>query len=364
MAIMDPGDKVTYNDIPTELLEAIEDVILARRPDATQRLSAIAGDYAKDAVKSPEAIPPEIPEDVDERLCRSLMSGDDAEANRIKSHHQALRDTHASQVTNTLVNTHLTETDWSKEVLPKPAIDELTIMKDIPVSEVRPFINWIYFHHCWRTPAETQEGNSLRSEAEGLLDSLVADNAKMWAMVHILPAYGDPEHNRIVVNGVAINTPRQTPKASRSELLSLSDFVAPEGFGDHAGVFMVTIGDLLRQRLNEPSDEYSHLLMQSLCDRLAEAASEWLHYRVRTSIWGYSPDEPLDPDAISHVRYRGIRPAIGYPSLPDQLQMHHLAELIDPSLIDVHVTSNGALSPSSSVAGFYLASPHARYFTL
>ena len=127
---------------------------------------------------------------------------------------------------------------------------------------------------------------------------------------------------------------------------------------------MVTIGDVLRSRLNEPSDEYSHLLLQSLCDRLAEAASEWLHYRVRTSIWGYSPDEPLDLDAIRHVRYRGIRPAVGYPSLPDQMLMHSLAKLIHPSLIGVQVTSNGALSPSSSVAGFYLASPRARYFTL
>jgi len=232
------------------------------------------------------------------------------------------------------------------------------------VLEIRPFINWIYFHHCWRTPADSEEGNTLRAEAEAMLDSLVADNARMWAMVHILPAYGEPEHNRIVVNGVAVDTPRQSPKATRNELLSLSDYVAPDGYGDHAGVFMVTIGDVLRSRLNEPSDEYSHLLLQSLCDRLAEAASEWLHYRVRTSIWGYSPDEPLDLDAIRHVRYRGIRPAVGYPSLPDQMLMHSLAKLIHPSLIGVQVTSNGALSPSSSVAGFYLASPRARYFTL
>lgn len=127
---------------------------------------------------------------------------------------------------------------------------------------------------------------------------------------------------------------------------------------------MVSIGDLLRKRLNEPGDEYSHLLLQSLCDRLAEATSEWLHYRVRTSIWGYSPEEPLDLDTIRCGRYRGIRPAIGYPSLPDQLQMHRLVRLIDPSLMDVKVTANGALSPSSSVAGFYLASPRARYFLL
>lgn len=567
MAIMDPGAKVTYDDIPDELLEAIEDVIFARRPDATERLTSIAGDYAMDTAKSPEAASPEVSDDVDERLCHALMSGNDAglqpdlmesvsrhgsanavvegplmagmervgklfetgrmflpqvvksarvmhraveilkpllesdrdksatkglvivatvkgdvhdigkniaavvmrcnnfevvdlgvqvdaetivreacrlkpdfiglsglispsldemanvaaalqraglriplllggaatsdlhtavkiaplydgivlrvsdaaqnpvaasriladpegEFIRIQERHKALRETLAHKSKHDTPDALSIKTDWNNESLPEPANRNLVVMNDIHVAEIRPFINWIYFHHCWRTPADTEEGKTLRAEAEALLDSLEAEEAMMWAMVHILPAYGDPEHNRIVVNGVAIDAPRQSPKAERSELLSLSDYVAPEGYGDHVGVFMVSIGDLLRKRLDESGDEYSHLLLQSLCDRLAEATSEWLHYRVRTSIWGYSPEEPLDLDTIRRGRYRGIRPAIGYPSLPDQLQMHRLVRLIDPSLIDVKVTANGALSPSSSVAGFYLASPRARYFLL
>lgn len=567
MAIMDPGAKVTYDDIPDELLEAIEDVIFARRPDATERLTSIAGDYAMDAAKSPETASPEVSDDVDERLCHALMSGNDAglqpdlmesvsrhgsanavvegplmagmervgklfetgrmflpqvvksarvmhraveilkpllesdrdksatkglvivatvkgdvhdigkniaavvmrcnnfevvdlgvqvdaetivreacrlkpdfiglsglispsldemanvaaalqraglhiplllggaatsdlhtavkiaplydgivlrvsdaaqnpvaasriladpegEFIRIQERHKALRETLAHKSKHDTPDALPVKTDWNNESLSEPANRNLVVMNDIRVAEIRPFINWIYFHHCWRTPADTGEGKTLRAEAEALLDSLEAEEAVMWAMVHILPAYGAPEHNRIVVNDVAIDAPRQSPKAERSELLSLSDYVAPEGYGDHVGVFMVSIGDLLRKRLNEPGDEYSHLLLQSLCDRLAEATSEWLHYRVRTSIWGYSPEEPLDLDTIRCGRYRGIRPAIGYPSLPDQLQMHRLVRLIDPSLIDVKVTANGALSPSSSVAGFYLASPRARYFLL
>ncbi len=112
------------------------------------------------------------------------------------------------------------------------------------------------------------------------------------------------------------------------------------------------------------ADSYRHLLLQSVSDRLAEAASEWLHYNARASLWGYAPDEPLDATAIRQGRYRGIRPAIGYPSLPDQMTMHSLAQLVNPSEIGVKVTENGALVPSSSVAGFYFASPMSRYFIL
>ena len=124
----------------------------------------------------------------------------------------------------------------------------------------------------------------------------------------------------------------------------------------------MTIGDTLRKLEASGGDDYERLLCQSLCDRLAEAASEWLHRQVRVSLWGYAPDEPLDMDAISHARYRGIRPAVGYPSIPNQMMMHKLMKLLDPEALDITITENGALAPSSTVAGFYFASPRARYF--
>lgn len=96
--------------------------------------------------------------------------------------------------------------------------------------------------------------------------------------------------------------------------------------------------------------------------RLAEAASEWLHRLARVDLWGYSPAEPLDYRAIRRGEYRGIRPAVGYPSLPDQRLMHTLMRLLRPEQAGVSATVNGTLSPSASVAGFYLASPRARYF--
>ena len=130
---------------------------------------------------------------------------------------------------------------------------------------------------------------------------------------------------------------------------------------------MVTVGDRLRSLLDDTSlkaDDYSHLLLQSLCDRLAEAASEWLHHRTRTSLWGYAHDEDDDLRRILRQQYQGIRPAVGYPSLPDQMLMHTLARIVNPADIDVTVTENGALTPSSTVAGFYIASPRARYFSV
>ena len=101
-----------------------------------------------------------------------------------------------------------------------------------------------------------------------------------------------------------------------------------------------------------------------MCDRLAEATSEWLHYKVRTKLWGYAFNEPLDFTAIRQGRYQGIRPAIGYPSLPDQMLMHKLNQMIEFESIDITITENGALNPSSSVAGIYISSPRSCYFNL
>ncbi|MGM9859948.1 MAG: vitamin B12 dependent-methionine synthase activation domain-containing protein, partial [Muribaculaceae bacterium] len=143
---------------------------------------------------------------------------------------------------------------------------------------------------------------------------------------------------------------------------ALSDYIAPQD--DYIGCFLVTVGERIRKSISEAADSYSHLLRQSIADRLAEATSEWLHRQVRVALWGYSPDEPLDYEVIRRGQYRGIRPAVGYPSLPDQRLMHTLLKLLAPDDVKVQATVNGALEPASSVAGFYFASPHARYFTV
>lgn len=257
------------------------------------------------------------------------------------------------------------EFDWSNEHIVKPTFTGARLVEEIPVSEVRPFINWIYFNNCWKVKAGTEEARNLRTEAEALLDEMVEAGASMRCKVGFYPAY--PEGDSINIDGTIIDTPRQKPSAVRCEHLALADFIAPREYGDYIGCFAVTIGDVLRKMVagcSCESDSYRHLLLQSVCDRLAEATSEYLHYQVRTNLWGYAADEPFDLTNIKKGHYQGIRPAVGYPSLPEQQLMHTLDSLLDLKEIGVSVTTNGALSPASSVAGFYIRSEKARYFTV
>lgn len=151
-----------------------------------------------------------------------------------------------------------------------------------------------------------------------------------------------------------------------SDYLSLSDFIAPRGVAeDIAGVFVATAGNMLAEeasRLKDEGDSYGSLLRQSLADRIAEATSEWLHCKVRRKLWGYSPDEKCSPAEMLRGDYVGIRPAMGYPMLPDQLLNHSLASLLPMDSVGVHLTENGAMIPSATVSGIYISHPSSRYF--
>ena len=246
-----------------------------------------------------------------------------------------------------------------------PAFSGIKTLPEVTIAEVRPYINYTYFYKCWQVDPRSEEAERLHEDAEMLLDELQRSGATMRAQVAFYEAYSDGD--AIVAGEERILTPRQHKGDGGAAPVALSDFVAPRDEGDHIGCFLVTIGSLLRERIDEAlrsGDSYSLLLLQSMADRLAEATSEGLHRRGGGNLWGYSPDEPLDYEAIRRGKYRGIRPAVGYPSLPDQRLMHSLVKLLAPQEVEVSVTVNGALTPSSSVAGFYLASPRSRYFTI
>lgn len=136
---------------------------------------------------------------------------------------------------------------------------------------------------------------------------------------------------------------------------------------DYVGAFAVTVGDStepLRRRYEAEGDSYRLMLLQTLSDRLAEASAECLHAKVRREYWGYAPDEDLPIDELFKEHIRGIRPAVGYPSLPDQSLIFLLDRLIHFGSIGITPTENGALSPTSSAAGFYFAHPESRYFSI
>jgi 5-methyltetrahydrofolate--homocysteine methyltransferase len=165
------------------------------------------------------------------------------------------------------------------------------------------------------------------------------------------------------------NLRQQNRKPTGNPNLCLGDFIAPKDSGvtDFIGAFAVTAGLGMERRLKayeEAHDDYNAILYKALADRLAEAFAEALHKRVRREIWGYAKDEDLDNAALIAERYRGIRPAPGYPACPDHTEKAALFELLRAGEVDIQLTESFAMWPASSVSGFYLAHPQSQYFAV
>ncbi len=265
--------------------------------------------------------------------------------------------------------------DWAHEVFPIPTWIGTRTLPPIPVAELRPLIDWTYFDYFWRVRPHSAEAREVRNDAVRLLDRIAEQGRTLTAQVAFYPAHG--EADRIVVEcrqgapkdlTVDILTPRQPHRPTPERpALALCDFIAPLPYHDYLGAFALTLGpDLLREveAAKEGDDTYRSLLLQSLCDRLAEAAAEWVHREVRRAGWGYAPDERLSAADLHRCAYRGIRPAVGYPALPDQRQIFRIEKLLDLPAIGIRLTENGAMYPQSSICGLLFASPHARYFAV
>ena len=259
--------------------------------------------------------------------------------------------------------------DWDNETLPAPSFTGCRTLTDIPLGEVRELINWVYFFNLWRVKRGTPEAEALQQEADALLDDLQTRHT-LRGQVAFYPAYATDHSVVMLKNGeeVEIPTPRQRSAAAPGEpLLSLCDFVAPLPQRDHLGAFAVTLSPQLVaevERAKTEGDDYHSLMLQAVCDRLAEAGAEWLHREVRRRLWGYAPDEQLSPTDLARAAYQGIRPAVGYPSLPDQQQIFKMASLLDFDRLGIRLTENGAMYPQSSVCGLLFSHPQSRYFAL
>lgn len=262
---------------------------------------------------------------------------------------------------------------------------------DYKIHQVSEYINWIYFFHAWGFPpafatladihgcdscralwlarfAEKErpkacEAMQLFKEANRMLDRLDAAY-QTHGVVRIMDANADGDN--LLLNGKCFPLLRQqTAKPTEDEpYLCLSDFVRPlsSGITDKAGAFATTIDAKMEQLYAD--DSYQHLLVQTLADRLAEATAEKLHQDVRKHLWGYAPDENLDIKDLHREKYQGIRPAVGYPSLPDQSVNFILDELLDMKQIGISLTENGMMMPHASVCGLMFAHPASRYFSI
>ncbi len=285
--------------------------------------------------------------------------------------------------------------DWDGFVAAEPNVKGRKVMKDIPAKDVIPFIDWKFFFHGWNLSAKfgsidgvpkdaesrekwlsrfrdeeqerAREAVKLYDDAVELLNRIVEmDQSRINAVFAIYDAHSDGDD--IVINDIRVPLLRQQRESSKDEYMCLSDFVAPKSLGvnDYLAPFAVTAsdgGDML-SKYEKDNDEYMALLMKSLLERLAEAGTEWLHYKIRKEYWGFAADEEISVADMLATRYQGIRPAVGYPSIPDQTISFVLDKLLELKDIDVELTENGMMIPTASVSGFIFAHPQSKYFVI
>lgn len=277
--------------------------------------------------------------------------------------------------------------DWSDYKVPVPnQLGVQTITAD--VETLRQFIDWTPFFHTWELKGKFPEilnrdniGNQaqkLYNDANVLLDTLASfNNFKPKGVIGIFSANAVMDDIEVYENDqrtrvrCAFHTLRQQIKKTASEAnVALADFIAPKGSGikDYVGVFAVTAGhglEPLIEARRKDHDDYGIIMLKALADRLAEAFAEYAHLRVRREFWGYAQDEQLVNDDLIREKYRGIRPAPGYPGCPDHLEKKSIWKLLDvEAKAGISLTESLAMDPASSVCGYYFAHPQAHYFGL
>jgi 5-methyltetrahydrofolate--homocysteine methyltransferase len=259
--------------------------------------------------------------------------------------------------------------------------------RNVDLGELARCIDWGPFFQAWELsgpfPAILDDavvGEAARNvyaEGQAMLREIVAGR---WltanGAVALLPAnsVGDDiemytDESRANVALTWHNLRQQNERPPGKPNYCLSDFVAPKASGvrDYVGAFAVTTGLGIENRValfEAKKDDYSAIMLKALADRLAEAFAEYLHARVRREFWGYAADECLSNDELIAEKYRGIRPAPGYPACPDHRVKRSMFEVLKADEIGMDLTESLAMTPAASVSGFYLAHPEARYFNV
>jgi len=226
------------------------------------------------------------------------------------------------------------------------------------ISALIPYINWPYYYFAWQVK-EPAEKERLRMEAEAFLRQQEG-RYHAYAIFELYEANADGDD--IAIGSKRIPLLRQ--QQGRAPYLCLADFIRPlsSGIKDKVGLFATSVD--IGMETDFGADTYEKMMAQLLADRLAEAAAERVHEQVRKEYWGYAKDEQLTIAEMLVEKFQGIRPAIGYPSLPDTSLNFVLDELLDMKQIGIRLTESGAMKPHASVSGLMLAHPEARYFNL
>jgi 5-methyltetrahydrofolate--homocysteine methyltransferase len=248
-----------------------------------------------------------------------------------------------------------------------PPFTGVRVLEDVPLSEIAPLIDWTPFFQTWelrgRYPQILDEprAKELFDDAQELLREIIGKRLlRARAVYGIWPARR--EGDDIVVPGATFHTLRQQQETNTGQNLALADFV---GTSDYVGGFAVTAGigvDELVARFQKDHDDYNSIMTKALADRLAEALAEKLHRDLRRE-W-YAKDEQLSNEELIAEKYRGIRPAPGYPASPDHTEKRTLFELLGAEALGIRLTESFAMMPAASVSGLYFAHPEARYFAV
>ncbi|QOW18634.1 methionine synthase [Lysobacter ciconiae] len=276
------------------------------------------------------------------------------------------------------------EGGWDEYEPPAPLQPGLHVFDDYPLDELVELIDWTPFFQAWelagRYPAILTDevvgasASDLFRDAQAMLKRIVDEK---WltakAVFALWPANSDGDDVIAQVDGRAepIHFLRQqADKPPERPNLCLADFVAPRDSGrqDWIGAFAVTAGLGIEphvQRYEDDHDDYNAILLKALADRLAETLAERVHQRVRTEFWGYAADESLDTDALIDEKYRGIRPAPGYPACPEHSEKATIFRLLDPAKnAGMQLTENFAMTPAAAVSGYYFSHPRSQYFVV
>ena len=282
---------------------------------------------------------------------------------------------------------HKLHTEWDDHHIAVPEFTGRRVLRDYPLSELVPFIDWSPFFHTWeirgrypdllQDPARGPAARELFANAQELLKMIVDEKLFTANAVYgFYPANSDGD-DIVVYSDVTrtkelarLHTLRQQKDNQRGKpQIALSDFIAPRESGhiDYLGAFAVTTGhgtQELAERFDQENDQYNSIMTKALADRLAEAFAEYLHKRARAE-WGYGKNERLTPEDLIQERYRGIRPAPGYPAQPDHTEKPLIFDLLQVNeATGITLTESFAMYPAASVCGYYFAHSESHYFAV
>ena len=323
----------------------------------------------------------------------SLLSDDGKEAfvAQHRAEYEALRKAHAAPrqqvVSIEAARARRTPIDWRPEDLPTPAFTGVRVLDNFPLATLREFIDWSPFFHTWglkgvyprifEHPEQGEQARQIFADANTLLDRIIEGNLITARGVYgFFPAtaigddielYTDEKREKVLDRFHFLR--QQANREGNEPCRSLADFIAPKetGLRDHVGAFAVTSGIGVKElcdKFRADNDDYNAIMAEAVADRLAEAFAECLHKRVRDE-WGYGCAENLAPADLIQEKYRGIRPAPGYPACPDHTEKGTIWRLLDVEAnTGMRITESFAMWPGSSVSGIYFAHPESRYFSL